>query len=44
MLASSDGSQALALDADKYNLGNGDKVQVWAYYSGNTQVWYPDPA
>jgi hypothetical protein len=37
-------SQPLALDADKYHLGNGDKVQVWAYYGGRSQTWYPDPA
>lgn len=33
------GSQSLALDANKYHLGNGDKVQVWAYYGGSTQLW-----
>jgi hypothetical protein len=38
------GSQSLALDADKYHLGNGDTVQVWAYYGGDNQTWYPDPA
>lgn len=39
----SGGSQSLALDADKYHLGNGDKVQVWAYYGGGSQLWYPVP-
>lgn len=43
-LGSGGGSQPLALDADKYHLGNGDKVQVWAYYGGSGQVWYPNPA
>jgi len=43
-LGSGGGSQHLALDADKYHLGNGDKVQVWDYYGRSTQVWYPDPA
>jgi hypothetical protein len=38
------GSQSLALDADKYNLGNGDKAEVWAYYGSSSQLWYPDPA
>jgi hypothetical protein len=38
------GGQSLALDADEYHLGNGDMVQVWAYYGGNNQTWYPDPA
>lgn len=33
------GSQSLALDADKYHLGNSDKVQVWAYYAGSSQLW-----
>jgi ricin-type beta-trefoil lectin protein len=36
--------QSLALDADKYDLGNGDTVQVWAYYGGDNQTWYPVPA
>jgi Ricin-type beta-trefoil lectin domain len=35
------GSGSLTLDADKYSLGNGDKVQVWAYYAGSTQLWVP---
>lgn len=43
-LGSGAGSKPLALDADKYRLGNGDKVQVWAYYGGASQEWYPDPA
>ena len=34
----------ITLDADKYDLGNGDKVQIWAYYGGMTQSWYPYPA
>ena len=38
------GSQSLALDANKYNLGTRDKVQVWAYYGGSSQLWYPDPS
>jgi hypothetical protein len=38
------GGQSLALDADKYNLGNGDKVHVWAYYAGSSQLWHPVPA
>lgn len=33
------GSQSLALDANKYHLGNSDKVQVWAYYAGSSQLW-----
>jgi len=37
------GSQSLALDADKFNLSNGDKVQVWDYYGGSSQLWYPVP-
>lgn len=40
----SGGSQSLALDADKFHLGDGDKVQVWAYYGGSSQLWYPNPA
>ena len=43
-LSSDGGSQPLALDADKYHLGNGDKVQVWAYYGGTSQTWYLNPA
>jgi hypothetical protein len=42
-LGSGAGSQRLALDADKFHLGNGDQVQVWACYGGSSQVWYPDP-
>jgi Ricin-type beta-trefoil lectin domain len=38
------GSQSLALDADKYSLGDGDKTEVWAYYGGSSQLWYADPA
>jgi hypothetical protein len=35
---------ALALDADKYHLGNGDKVQVWTFYGASSQNWYLVPA
>jgi hypothetical protein len=38
------GSQSPALDANKYHLGNGDKVQVWAYYGGTSQLWSLLPA
>jgi hypothetical protein len=43
-LGSGAGNQPVALDADKYHLGNGDEVQLWAYHGGSSQAWYPDPA
>lgn len=36
-------SQTFALDADKYHLGNGDKVQIWSFYGGNNQRWSSVP-
>ena len=36
----SGGGNSLALDADKYHLGNGDKVQIWTFYGASTQNWY----
>ncbi len=38
------GSRAFALDAGKYHLGNGDKVQIWNFYGASSQRWYPVPA
>jgi hypothetical protein len=36
-------SQTLALDADKYHLGNGDKVQIWSSYGATNQRWSSIP-
>jgi hypothetical protein len=38
------GAGSLVLDADKYNLGNGDEVQLWNLYGADSQRWYPVPA
>jgi hypothetical protein len=38
------GAGSLVLDADKYHLGNGDKVQLWNLYGVDSQRWYPVPA
>jgi hypothetical protein len=38
------GPGSFVLDADKYNLGNGDKVQLWNLYGAESQRWYPVPA
>lgn len=32
---------SFVLDADKYHLGNGDKVQIWNLYAADSQRWYP---
>lgn len=37
-------TRSLVLDADKYHLGNGDKIQLWNLYSTDSQRWYPVPA
>jgi hypothetical protein len=34
------GSDNFVLDANKYGIGNGDKVQIWTYYGGTNQLWY----
>jgi hypothetical protein len=34
-------SQTFTMDADKYHLGNRDKVQIWNYYGAISQRWYP---
>jgi hypothetical protein len=38
------GAGSFVLDADKYDLGNGDKVQLWNFYGADSQRWYPVPA
>jgi len=38
------GAGSFVLDADKYHLGNGDKVQLWNLYNADSQRWYPVPA
>jgi hypothetical protein len=38
------GAGSFVLDADKYNLGNGDTVHLWNLYSADSQRWYPVPA
>jgi hypothetical protein len=29
-----------SLDADKYNLGDGDQINVWTMYGAHNQFWY----
>lgn len=36
-------SPTFALDADKYRLGNGDKVQIWSSYDAANQHWSAVP-
>jgi hypothetical protein len=38
------GAGSFVLDADKYKLGNGDKVKFWNLYGADSQRWYPVPA
>jgi hypothetical protein len=36
-------SPTFVLDADKYHLGNGDKVQIWNSYGAANQLWSATP-